>query len=74
MTDDKKPLKVVFAPGCFDDFDGTPEELEQLKAELEKMFLEGDVLARSIPLSELPPEERAEAEAAIERARNRKVQ
>jgi transcription antitermination factor NusG len=31
-------MKVKFAPGAFDDFDGTQEELDALKAELEEMF------------------------------------
>lgn len=29
-----KKLDVVFAPGCFDDFDGTQEELDQLIVDL----------------------------------------
>jgi hypothetical protein len=31
-------MKVQFAPGAFDDFDGTQEELNALIAELEEMF------------------------------------
>lgn len=31
-------MKVQFAPGAFDDFDGTQEELDALKAEIEGMF------------------------------------
>lgn len=38
MTQDKKPLKVEFAPGCFDSFEGTQEELEAMIAELQTMF------------------------------------
>jgi len=30
MTIQHNPLKVVFVPGCFDNFDGTQEELDQL--------------------------------------------
>ena len=36
MTEEKKPLKIEFAPGCFDNFDGTQEELDAFMAELEK--------------------------------------
>lgn len=36
MTDKKEPLKIVFAPGCFDNFDGTQEELDAFMAELEQ--------------------------------------
>ena len=31
MTD-KKPPEIVFAPGCFDNFEGTQEELQELIA------------------------------------------
>ena len=36
MTEEKKPLKIEFAPGCFDNFDGTQEELDEFMAMLEK--------------------------------------
>ena len=36
MTD--QPLKVQFAPGCFDEFEGTQEELDLLMAEIHNMF------------------------------------
>jgi len=32
------PLKVVFAPGCFDTFEGTQAELDELMAEISKTF------------------------------------
>jgi hypothetical protein len=32
------PLKVVFAPGCFDSFEGTQEELDSLMAEITETF------------------------------------
>ena len=38
MTDEKKPLEVVFAPGAFDHFDGTQEELDQMMKEIMDMF------------------------------------
>jgi crotonobetainyl-CoA:carnitine CoA-transferase CaiB-like acyl-CoA transferase len=31
-------MKVQFAPGAFDNFDGTQEELDALKAEIEETF------------------------------------
>ena len=37
MTNKKKPT-IEFAPGAFDSFDGTQEELEALQAELLAMF------------------------------------
>lgn len=36
MTEEKKPLKIEFAPGCFDNFNGTQEELDEFMAALEK--------------------------------------
>ncbi len=38
MTDEKKPLKIEFAPGCFDNFEGTQEELDELIQQIETMF------------------------------------
>lgn len=34
-----KPLKVVFAPGCFDSFEGSQEELDSLMAEITETFV-----------------------------------
>ena len=36
MTD--QPLKVQFAPGCFDEFEGTQEDLDLLMADIHSMF------------------------------------
>ena len=35
-------LKLVFAPGCFDQFDGTQEELDALIKEIEQAFESGE--------------------------------
>lgn len=37
MTEEKK-MKVEFAPGAFDGFEGTQEELDELIAEVKAMF------------------------------------
>lgn len=37
MTD-KKEIKISFAPGAFDQFEGTQEELDQMIAEIHEMF------------------------------------
>ena len=54
MTE-KKNMKINFAPGCFDHFDGTQEELDDLMSQILKMF-EGktaeELEAMSKPLSE----------------------
>lgn len=55
MTDSKKPLEVRFAPGCFDHFDGTQEELDALMAEIQETFANmtpEELEAQSIPLDE----------------------
>lgn len=36
--DKKKPLEVVFAPGCFDSLDIDQEELDKLMAEIQEKF------------------------------------
>lgn len=42
-----KEIKVEFAPGCFDDFEGTQEELDELVAEIYKMAETGELLEGS---------------------------
>ena len=43
--------KVVFAPGCFDQFDGTQAELDDFVAEIQKMVLSDDIFVDAKPLS-----------------------
>jgi hypothetical protein len=54
MTEEKN-FKIEFAPGCFNQFEGTQEELDGLVAEIQKMF-EGktreEIEAMSRPLSD----------------------
>jgi hypothetical protein len=50
MTDEKKALKLEFAPGCFDGFEGTQEELDDLMAEIQRMFDSGEMEANSTPV------------------------
>ncbi len=51
---EKKPMKIVFAEGCFDDFEGTQEELDQLVAQLTEMAESGELLEKSVPVDEFP--------------------
>jgi hypothetical protein len=65
MTEEKKledmtpeelrNLKIEFAPGAFDDFEGTQEELDELVSEIQRMFESGDFLenAHVIHIDEL---------------------
>lgn len=62
MTENKKPLKLEFAPGCFDLFEGTQDELNEFIAEIKNIF-EGktaeEIEAMSDPVDwdNLDPEE-----------------
>ena len=38
MSSEKKPMKIEFAPGCFDSFEGTQEELDAMIADIQAMF------------------------------------
>lgn len=53
MTDEKKALKVIFAPGCFDSFEGTQEELDSLVNEINQLFESGEFEAKSIPVHDI---------------------
>ena len=53
----EKKMKIVFAPGCFDNLDMTQEELDELLAEINRMVDSGEMLENAVPLSELDPDE-----------------
>ena len=62
MTSDKKIVKVEFAPGCFDQFEGTQEELDAFVKEITDMF-EGKTKdeiesmgSRIVDPDDMPPE------------------
>lgn len=67
MTNKNEPLKIVFAPGAFDSFDGSQEELDELMAQIQAMVLDGSIFEKSVALEDLDPEELAELEAVIPR-------
>lgn len=48
---DKKP-EVVFMPGCFDGFEGTQEELDDLMAEIHRMVESGELFEKAMPIDE----------------------
>lgn len=50
MTE-KKPPEVVFAPGCFDNFEGSQEELQDLIAHIHQMVNDGTLMENSEPLT-----------------------
>lgn len=66
---EKKP-EIVFAPGCFDGFEGTQEELDDLMAEIHRMVESGELFEKAVPVEELDDE----TIEMIERAENRNLQ
>ena len=48
----KDKLKVIFAEGCFDDFDGTQEELAEFIAEIQNMANNGTLMDGAVELKE----------------------
>lgn len=43
-------MKIEFAPGCFDSFEGSQEELDELMAEIQKMIETGELFEKSEPV------------------------
>lgn len=43
-------MKIKFAKGSFDDFDGTQEQLDQLIESIQKMAVDGTLLEQSAPI------------------------
>jgi hypothetical protein len=71
MTE-KKATKIEFAPGCFDNFEGTQEELNELMAEIQRMFESGELEAMAVEvdmdaLMDEDPEEAAMLMEALAR-------
>ena len=69
----KNPVKIEFAPGAFDQFEGTQEELDEFIAELHRMAESGELEEQSVSIDdeeawlELTEEEQAIISAAINR-------
>ena len=52
MNEHNKPTQIEFAPGCFDDFEGTQEELNELIADLKNMVTSGTLWENTLPVDE----------------------
>ena len=50
MTELKKEIKIEFAEGCFDNFDGTQEELQAMIAQIRQMVADGTLEENSTPV------------------------
>lgn len=72
----KETPKVTFAPGCFDDFDGTQEELDELIAEIHRLAASGELVdnAVEIDLEDLEVEIEVQQEAGLAGSGSRKLQ
>ena len=65
--EDFSKLNSEFAPGCFDSFEGTQEELDEFIAEITRMFQTGEVqeMTRPLDIEELIDEDPEYAEKVI---------
>lgn len=50
-------IKIEFAEGCFDDFEGTQEELQEMIDLINQMAESGELLENFEPISEEEEEE-----------------
>lgn len=50
MIENKKPINVIFAPGAFDEFEGTQEELDEMLAEIQALADSGELLELATPI------------------------
>jgi hypothetical protein len=57
MNEHDKLTEIEFAPGCFDDFEGTQEELNEMIADLKNMVASGTLWENSLPVNDKEEEE-----------------
>jgi hypothetical protein len=72
--EERQEVKVVFAPGCFDTFEGTQEELDELMAEIGKMIQSGELFDNAVPIDELDDEDLRHIAENIGQADKRNLQ
>lgn len=53
---DWENMKIEFAPGAFDSFEGTQEELDGFMADITRMIRDGSLFEESVPLEDMPEE------------------
>jgi hypothetical protein len=75
MNEDSK-VEIVFAPGCFDNFEGTQEELDEFVAELNRLVETGELFdsARPIDIDEMSDSDSELLERALTNYDPRKLQ
>lgn len=57
MSEEEKKFKVEFLPGCFDDFDGTQEELDQLILEITRQAESGELFGKTYRIDDISENE-----------------
>lgn len=62
-----KKIEIVFAEGCFDEFDGTQEELDEMIAHIRELVDTGKLEEEAILLSE------EEAEVVLQNMENKET-
>lgn len=50
MTEQNKKIEIEFMPGCFDNFEGTQEELDQMIAEIQRLADSGELFEKAEPI------------------------
>jgi hypothetical protein len=68
-AEDFPKIKVVFAPGAFDDFDGSQEELDELMVQIQSMISDGSLFdkSKSVDIDELSMSNDPEDQALLEK-------
>ena len=56
-SENDKKIKIEFAPGCFNDFEGTQEELDELVAEIQRMADSGELFENATELTDIDPDD-----------------
>jgi superfamily II helicase len=47
QDENEKPIEVVFMPGCFDNFEGSQEELDEMIQHIKDMAKSGELFEKS---------------------------
>ena len=68
-AEERANLKIEFAPGCFDDFQGSQEELDDLIKTIQEMVTSGSIFdeAKALDMDELIEEDPEFAQFLMER-------
>ena len=72
--EERKEIKIQFAPGSFDNFDGTQEELEELLSEIQRLVETGELFEKAVPLEDLDDDELRDIAENFGQADKRKLQ